>query len=448
MLPKAFLARMKELLGGDYPAFLQSMETGPVRALRVNFLKTSSVPADIETKPLPFSGGGYIFSRDSVGHHPLHHAGAFYVQDPSAISTVAAASPVLRRGMRVLDLCAAPGGKSTQLAGMLQGTGVLVANEISGERCRILRQNIERMGVKNAVITSFDAQRIAAYYPDFFDFVLVDAPCSGEGMFRKYPEAVKEWSEENVTMCARRQKEILENAAKTVAGGGYLLYSTCTFSLEENEQVVHWFLTEHPDFSLLPVAADVAAVTAEGISVGGRDLSAARRFYPHLFSGEGQFFCLMQRSGGMRGKEQFPSALRSLTGEEKKAAEAFFADAFGDIPQEMAALRDDVVLLSEEVSCCPSGALSCGVPAGKVIKGRLVPHHHLFSAYGKNFQRRVDLPLEDPACAAYLRGEGFLLTGAPGNGWCAVEIDTVPCGGGKIVNGYLKNHYPKGLRER
>lgn len=323
MLPKAFLARMKELLGGDYPAFLQSMETGPVRALRVNFLKTSSVPADIETKPLPFSGGGYIFSRNFVGHHPLHHAGAFYVQDPSAISTVAAANPVLRRGMRVLDLCAAPGGKSTQLAGMLQGTGVLVANEISGERCRILRQNMERMGVKNAVITSFDAQRIAAYYPDFFDFVLVDAPCSGEGMFRKYPEAVKEWSEENVTMCARRQKEILENAAKTVAGGGYLLYSTCTFSLEENEQVVHWFLTEHPDFSLLPVAADVAAVTAEGISVGGRDLSAARRFYPHLFSGEGQFFCLMQRSGGMRGKEQFPSALRSLTGEEKKAAEAF-----------------------------------------------------------------------------------------------------------------------------
>lgn len=447
MLPKAFLSRMHSLLGTDYPAFLQSMEEAPVRGLRVNPLKAFSTPADIETKPLPFFGGGYIFSADFIGHHPLHHAGAFYVQDPSAISTVAAAGHVLRRGMRILDLCAAPGGKSTQLAGVLQGTGMLVANEISKERCRILRQNIERMGVKNAVVTSFDSEKIAGYYPDFFDFVLVDAPCSGEGMFRKYPEAVQEWSEENVAMCARRQKKILSDAAGTVAGGGYLLYSTCTFSIEENEQVIHWFLSEHPEFTLLPVSSNVSAVTSDGISVGGRDLSAARRFYPHLFPGEGQFMCLMQRSAGLRGEAQFRNVLRPLSKEEEKVVTAFFADTFGDTPQELAVLRDDVVLLCDGMDGCPDGAFCCGVPVGNVVKGRLVPHHHLFSAYGGDFRRKVDLPVGNPLCRAYLRGEGFSWESDTGNGWCAVHIDGVPCGGGKIVDGYVKNHYPKGLRE-
>ena len=233
MIPEAFLHRMRAQLGAAYPTFLQAMEDMPVRALRLNPLKHAefSVLADIQTKPLPFSGGGYIFSCEGIGRHPMHHAGAFYVQDPSAISTVSAAAHVLKPGMRVLDLCAAPGGKSTQLAGILDGTGMLVSNEISRDRCRILRQNIERMGVRNAVVTSMDSSKIAETFPSFFDFVLVDAPCSGEGMFRKYPEAVQEWSVENVAMCAARQKEILENAAKTVAGGGYLLYSTCTFSL-------------------------------------------------------------------------------------------------------------------------------------------------------------------------------------------------------------------------
>ncbi len=449
-IPRAFLSRMQKLLGGGYPDFLQAMESAPVRALRGNPLKCTalSAPADIQTEPLPFSGGGRVFFSDAIGRHPLHHAGAFYVQDPSAISTVAAASQVLRPGMRILDLCAAPGGKSTQLAGILHGTGMLVANEISKERCRILRQNIERMGVQNAVITSLNSEKILAYYPAFFDFVLVDAPCSGEGMFRKYPEAVAEWSEENVAMCAARQKKILADAAGTVAGGGYLLYSTCTFSLEENEQVIHWFLDEHPEFTLAPVSSDVAAVTADGISVGGRDLSAARRFYPHMAPGEGQFICLLQRSGELRGTVRFRDVLRSLSQEEEKAAKAFFTDAFGYVPPRLCGLRDDVVLPSDEMDGCPPGAFCCGVPAGSVVKGRLVPHHHLFSAYGRSFRRRVDLASASPQCSAYLRGEGFVWDAAMDNGWCAVHIDGIPCGGGKIVNGYVKNHYPKGLREK
>ncbi|MCI8611398.1 MAG: hypothetical protein HFE66_05715 [Clostridiales bacterium] len=447
-IPKAFLSRMQTLLGEAYPAFLREMENAPVRALRGNPLKCTafSAPTDIETEPLPFSGGGYIFYSDSIGRHPLHHAGAFYVQDPSAISTVAAVTSLLRPGMRILDLCAAPGGKCTQLAGALHETGMLVANEISRERCRILRQNIERMGVRNAVVTSLDSEKILAYYPSFFDFVLVDAPCSGEGMFRKYPEAVEEWSEDNVVMCARRQKKILADAAGTVVGGGYLLYSTCTFSLEENEQVIHWFLETHPEFTLRPVSADVAAVTANGISVGGQDLSAARRFYPHLISGEGQFLCLLQKEDGLRGETQFQNALRPLTKEEEKAARVFFTDALGYIPQRLSGLRDNVVWIPDGMDGCPPGAFCCGVPVGNVTKGRLIPHHHLFSAYGGKFLRKVDLPAASPQCGAYLRGEGFLWDDGVDNGWCAVHIDGIPCGGGKIVDGYVKNHYPKGLR--
>lgn len=449
-IPGAFLSRMQTLLGGDYPDFLQAMESAPVRALRENPLKCTalSAPADIQTKPLPFSGGGLIFFSDAIGRHPLHHAGAFYVQDPSAISTVCAASHVLCPGMRILDLCAAPGGKSTQLAGILHGTGMLIANEISKERCRILRQNIERMGVQNAVVTSMDAEKILAYYPGFFDFVLVDAPCSGEGMFRKYPEAVAQWSEENVTMCAARQKKILADAAGTVAGGGYLLYSTCTFSLEENEQVIEWFLEKYPEFTIVPVASDIAAVTADGISVGRRDLSAARRFYPHLAPGEGQFLCLMQRSGALRGTVQFRDVLRPLSGEEEAVARAFFLDAFGYVPRRMAGLRDEIVLLSDALEECPPGAFCCGVPAGSVMKERLIPHHHLFSAYGASFRRKVDVPSASSQCSAYLRGEGFVWDADVDNGWCAVHIDGIPCGGGKIVNGFVKNHYPKGLREK
>ncbi len=447
-IPEAFLSRMQKLLGEDYPAFLREMENAPVRALRGNPLKCAafSAPADIETEPLPFLGGGYIFYSDSIGRHPLHHAGAFYVQDPSAISTVAAAASVLRPGMRVLDLCAAPGGKCTQLAGALHGTGMLVANEISRERCRILRQNIERMGVQNAVVTSLDSEKILAYYPAFFDFVLVDAPCSGEGMFRKYPEAVEEWSEDNVAMCASRQRKILDDAAGVVAGGGYLLYSTCTFSLEENEQMICCFLETHPEFSLLPVSAEVAAVTAAGISVGGRNLSAARRFYPHLTSGEGQFMCLLQKDEGLRGNAQFQDTLRPLTKEEEKAIQVFFSNTLGYTPPRLAGLRDDVMWLSNEIDGCPSGAFCCCVPVGSVTKGRLVPHHHLFSAYGGEFLRKVDLPAHSPQCGAYLRGEGFVWDDGADNGWCAVHIDGIPCGGGKIVDGYVKNHYPKGLR--
>lgn len=448
MIPEAFLHRMRAQLGAEYPAFVQSIEEMPVRALRLNPLKHAehSAIADIQTKPLPFSGGGYIFSCDGIGRHPMHHAGAFYVQDPSAISTVSAAAHVLKPGMRVLDLCAAPGGKSTQLAGMLDGTGMLVSNEISRDRCRILRQNIERMGVRNAVVTSMDSSKIAKTFPSFFDFVLVDAPCSGEGMFRKYPEAVREWSEENVIMCVDRQKKILENAAKTVAGGGHLLYSTCTFSLEENEQVLDWFLSAHPDFVMLPVATDVAVVTADGISVRGRDFSEARRFYPHVSAGEGQFLCLMHRQGDLRESVLFRNDLRQLSKEETKAAESFFMDAFGYVPEHLTGLREDIILLSNGIEGCPVGAFCCGVPVGKAVKGRLVPHHHLFSAYGEKFRRKVDLPADSSWCAAYLRGEGFVWENGAENGWCAVLIDGIPCGGGKIVNGYVKNHYPKGLR--
>ena len=197
---------------------------------------------------------------------------------------------------------------------------------------------------------------------------------------------------------------------------------------------------------MIPVAADVSAVTADGISVGGRDYSAARRFYPHVSAGEGQFLCLMRRQGDLREGALFRNDLRQLSKEELKAAESFFMDTVGYVPERLAGLREDVILLSDGIEGCPAGAFCCGVPVGRTVKGRLVPHHHLFSAYGACFRRKVDLLISSPQCAAYLRGEGFVWEEAVENGWCAVFFDGIPCSGGKIVNGYVKNHYPKGLR--
>lgn len=271
MIPEAFLARMSTLPGLDFSAFYKALEKPPVRALRVNPVKTDEktlLPLlPFATEPLTFLPGAFLAGADKVGALPAHHAGMFYMQDPSAISAVAAVP--LKAGIRAIDLCAAPGGKTTQIAAAIGESGVLVANEYVPARCRILQGNVERLGLSNTVVTNLDTGALAYFYGSYFDFVAADAPCSGEGMFRKYEVAPEEWSPENVALCAARQKEILENAARLTRPGGMLLYSTCTFSVEENEANVDAFLTGHPDFHLIPAAPAVAAVTADGIAFPG-----------------------------------------------------------------------------------------------------------------------------------------------------------------------------------
>ncbi len=432
------------MLGEEYDAFIAALEKDEaVRSLRVNKIKCLAQHfeeiCDFKIDPIEHIAFAYRFYEDKIGGNPLHHAGAFYVQDPSAMLPVAAAKGIIWPGMKVLDMCAAPGGKTTQLASLLLSEGCLVANEKVTSRARILQGNVERMGIKNAVVINCSPDVVAKNYKKCFDFVLCDAPCSGEGMFRKYENAAEEWSEENVQLCAERQKEILHYAAKTVAGGGYLMYSTCTFSKEENEDVISEFLEDHSSFEIVPIDEDVKAVTSEGIG-----MPEARRFYPHKADGEGQFLCLMRKKEGEKADISFDDNLRKLKKEEKSVCEEFLVDTLGFVPDDIRMLRDNAVIA--DGLAAPDGTFSCGVTLGEVTKGRLIPHHHYFSAYGAEMLRKVDLQLNDPRLIAYLRGEGF--NAEVENGWCAVTVCGIAIGGGKAVNGYVKNHYPKGLRLR
>ncbi|MBR6676835.1 MAG: methyltransferase domain-containing protein [Clostridia bacterium] len=454
-LPEEFKKRMKALLGDDYEAFISSFEEkDAVRALRVNTLKMTEADfiasSGLTLSPLSFAKCGYIFTEEKVGGHALHHAGAFYVQDPGAMCSVAAIDHVIRPDMRVLDICAAPGGKSSQLLTYLKD-GLLVSNEIDRKRCRILRSNLERMGAQRVTLTNTDAKSLADTFGGIFDLVVCDAPCSGEGMMRKYDEAIDEWSVENVLMCAERQKEILESAADCVAPDGYLLYSTCTFSLEENEMTVDSFLTRHTDFSIVPVRAEAKAATADGVSFEGaaHEMNECRRFYPHISDGEGQFLCLMKRDTGAevyvpkKKKKTKEKPASPLSKEEKQAVERFFADNIYDFTYHSFEKIGDTIMMSDDLLRHPAEVVA-GVAVGSVIKGRLEPHHHLFSALGQDFKRKICLSSDSAEARAYLSGE--VIDTDEKNGWCAVLIDGCPVGGGKAVDGKVKNHYPKGLR--
>lgn len=453
MLPEKFCRRMQALLGEEYPAFLAAMESEAERALHVNTAKMKTekfcalFPGALA--PLSYMPDGFLFRQEKIGLHPLHRAGAFYVQDPGAMATVAAA-PV-KRGFRVADFCAAPGGKSFQLSLLAGEDGFLLSNEYDIGRCRVLGGNLERLGCRNVVVTNTDTATLAAFYPSFFDLVLVDAPCSGEGMFRKYGHAGEEWSEGEVLACAARQGEILDNAAKTVAGGGYLLYSTCTFSQEENEMTVDRFLIRHPDFSVLPVKEEVRALTADGITFPGAafpgSLAKARRFYPHRAKGEGQFICLLQRHQDAPRKEapSFRDASISLNREEEETARAFIRDLL-PFPNGFTLRKtgDKIFLLRDGVALPPRFVYAAGCALGEYRKGRIEPHHQFFSAFGGDFFRKIDFMPGEERLAAYLRGETFEAPLA--NGFAAVTVAGCALGGVKVTDGIAKNRYPKGLR--
>lgn len=449
MIPEQFLNRMRTMPHLDFDAFCAALETPAVRALRVNTLKTDAetlLPLlPFEAAPLPFGKDAYYATADKVGALAAHHAGMLYMQDPSAISAVAAATP--ESGARVIDLCAAPGGKSTQLAAAIAPDGVLVSNEYVPSRCRILQGNVERMGARHAIVTNLDTAVLADFYGAYFDLVVADVPCSGEGMFRKYEVASEEWSVENVAMCAARGFEILENAAKLVAPNGKLLFSTCTFSPEENECNVDRFLSAHSDFSLVPVAPEVESNTADGVSFEGlsQDMTLCRRFWPHLSPGEGQFVALLQRNGDVPVGTPRDAAAAP---DKKTAAIAwqFLDEVLSARPDgRLVQLRDDLYL-APDIPIPSRGVFAPGVCIGTLTKGRIVPHHQLFSAYGGDFRRTLSLSHGDARIAQYLRGEEIAAPELKSNGFTAVLYEGAPLGGGKAVDGRLKNAYPKGLR--
>ena len=447
MLPERFKERMKDMLGNEYPIFEAALGEENVRAIRINESKIS-VPdflsaTKLTLSQIPYAHDGFIpESAEGIGRSPEHHSGMFYVQDPGAMATVKALN--IQRGWRVLDACSAPGGKASQLASAIGDEGFLLANEYVPKRAKIIVSNFERLGIKNAVVTSLDTAKLKDMFSSYFDLVLCDAPCSGEGMFRKYDEALTEWSEENVRLCADRQSEILNNLAGLVRNGGYLLYSTCTYSKEENEGVVSDFLASHKDFSLCCVSEKLRSATADGLD----GLNDTRRFYPHLTKGEGQFIALMKRD---ENTDSLPTILYkekviSPSKDELAVVKKFICDNIkGEISGRLIKWGEYIALIPHDLPLPPYSVFMPGVILGEVKKNNFFPHHQFFSAYGKRFVRQENLTKDDGKTEKYLRGEEIDST-IEANGWCCVTYEGATLGGGKISGGKIKNHYPKGLR--
>ena len=477
-LPIEFEKKMKAFLGNEWDDFLYSYDNNRFQALRFNTIKVQSTEERMRIlkvlgissdKKVSWADEAYYFDENvRPGKHPYHEMGLYYIQEPSAMSAAALLAP--KPGMRVLDLCAAPGGKSTQLATYLGDSGLLVSNEINTQRSRILSQNIERMGIKNAIVTNEDSFVLASHFPGFFNAIQVDAPCSGEGMFRKLPEAIEQWSMENVAICAARQKEILDNAAVMLKPGGVIVYSTCTFSKEENEDVIEYFLERHPDFTL----------------------EEMERFWPHKVDGEGHFVAKLVRRGSVNelgadydvcedscnkvedtglkvdrktkknknSKNRKNKTKPALTKENMKLLTEFIDET---ISEDMAAWikNSRLVMFGEQLYRLPDMEVDikglkvqrAGLHIGEFKKQRFEPSHSLALALKLNDAKNlVKLTCDNPQTIGFFNGQSVVLsdeqTAECKKGWALVCVDGYTAGWGKVNGTQVKNHYPKGLRNK
>lgn len=425
--PPSWIGQLKPLLGDQLPDFLRCLDDEPVRGLR---MRPGLPAADDALSPVPWAENAwYLPLSSNAGAVPLHEAGAYYLQEPSAMAAAAALRP--GPGDRVLDLCAAPGGKSTQLAAYMQGEGVLVCNEPVPARAKILSRNIERMGVPNAVVISALPETISPLWPGFFDKILVDAPCSGEGMFRRHPETRSEWRESAPAGCAQRQRRILEEAARMLRPGGRMAYSTCTMNETENEGVIEGFLARHKDFYLVPFQLP-------GLPACGGTL----RLWPHLIRGEGHFVALMEKQEEEKNLSPRPETFSLPAKGDLSLAEAFLSDHYSQPPRPNACFAGRIAAAPKD---CPPlkgvKALRLGLHLGEA-RGKLFFPDHALALWRSPLPA---LPVTQEEAAAYQRGETLI---APPSlkGFCAPTLSGLALGWGKASDGQIKNHYPKGLR--
>ncbi len=451
-LPKDFENRMKNMLADEYDEFEKSFcAPDNHTAIRINTSKAGAREAVLkiigDRDRVEWCEDGYYIDKSVIsGNHPYHTAGLFYFQEPSALSAVEALD--IKPDDKVLDLCAAPGGKSTQAGAKLVG-GLLVANEISAKRAQILAENIERFGIRNVLVTNENPSRLEKHFENYFDKIIVDAPCSGEGMFRKEPQAVDEWSAEHTVSCAQRQLLILNSAEKMLAPNGYIVYSTCTFAPCENEGVVSEFLAAHSDFEL----ADIPKLSMLSGGVGEwadseRDMTAARRIFPHRQKGEGHFVALLKKNGGVRCPQKKTNAAKAdvnlksaLSLYRKFESETLAASFDGDF----ALFGENLYLLPNGISCVDKiKTVRAGLHLGVCKKNRFEPSHALCLALGKElFKNSVNYECGSAELDAYMRGETLESDIV---GWVGVLADGYPIGWGKGSGGVIKNHFPKYLR--
>lgn len=447
LLPEKFEIRMKNMLKTEYSDFLRALTDTPVYSgIRVNTKKQDAgeyIKREFgKLENIPWCADGFYADKSQIsGRHPYHTAGLFYFQEPSAMSVVSAFS--VNKDDYILDLCAAPGGKATQAGALLGEDGLLIANEINKSRSNILADNIDRFGIKNCIVTNETPQRLAEKYPNFFDKIIVDAPCSGEGMFRKEPQAVTEWSIEHTISCGERQKHILDCAFKMLRSGGYLVYSTCTFAPEENEKICAYILKNHNAKLIAPENLDMLSHGRTEWSDSEFDMDNTRRIFPHKNKGEGHFIALFHSLD-----EKTPREIKV-----KKTVKSDSEKLYREFEKEFlnVTLNGEFCLFCEQLYLKPKNididkikTIRAGLPLGVCRKGRFEPSWALCLALTKNdIKNTLDFRADSEKLKSYMMGQTLECSK---KGWCAVTVDGYPLGWGKASGGVLKNHFPKYLR--
>ena len=454
-LPENFISKMKASLGDEYPLFEASFNDNQSKGVHLNtkFVDNETFEnLGLGFEKLPYGSNLYKSSYEKIGSNPLSHAGIVYSQDPGAMMPVAGFKYPLPDRAIVLDMCSAPGGKTSQLVNMLDDTSIVIANEVNPARNKILQSNIERMGYKNVIVTKMYSEDIASYFHSAFDLILVDAPCSGEGMFRKYPESINEWSPENVIMCSERQRGIVSDVYNALKPGGYLIYSTCTYSKEENEDIVNFLISDF-DMELMDVSEDIIPFSRSYMNDSN---NPGRHFYPHISYGEGQYMCILRKKGELTKNSSYPIKLKALNSKEL----SLIGDAlknnkklvmqngikYYSLNQSVIAIPDEIIIDNTLPFIIPNKSVErLFTIAGVFEKNRFTPHHNLFKAYSHLFDNKLDLEPDDDNLLKYLKGEEIYNESAA-NGYGVITCKNAPIGGYKASGGRLKNHYPKGLR--
>lgn len=448
-LPEEFLERMKKLVGTQYDAFINSYDTEINSGIRINTLKCKDVYKTAEIlnadEKIDWCSCGFYADKTKInGKHPYHAAGAFYFQEPSAMC--AAEGLPLCDNPHILDLCAAPGGKTTQIAARMKNRGLLISNEIISKRASILSENVERLGLTNTIVTNESPSSLAERFPLFFDGIIVDAPCSGEGMFRKEPQAAEEWSVAHTLSCAVRQKNILDDAYRMLKPGGYIMYSTCTFSYDENESVVR-YMVEKYGMEVCDIPALSMLSSGKGYFPGA---DKCRRIYPHIQKGEGHFAALLKKTeqcempskkkekkNAKKNDTELSNAVKLYREFEKKTLKTACEGEF-------VLFGDKLYLIPEKINTDRIKILRCGLFLGTVKRNRFEPSHSLSHAYPiENYINTVDFNIDSPELKKYMLGD---IINASVTGWCVIAVDGMPVGWGKASGGIVKNHYPKRLR--
>ncbi|WCK55696.1 RsmB/NOP family class I SAM-dependent RNA methyltransferase [Aneurinibacillus sp. Ricciae_BoGa-3] len=455
-LPQAFIERMERLLGGDFPAFVASYDQPRRQGLRANRLKIDAAELkkrlNTELSPVAWTVDGFYYPQGfRPAKHPYYHAGLYYIQEPSAMAPAVILNP--SPGERVLDLCAAPGGKTVQLAAALGNSGILVTNDNNPNRVKALVKNVERYGLTRTIVTNETPDKLAAVFGEYFDRVLVDAPCSGEGMFRKEPDMIKSWSPSTVEACTSMQQPILEDAARMLKAGGWLLYSTCTFAPEENEQMIASFLETHPEFTLMPIPMHAGwdAGRPEWTNEGNKQLKNTVRLWPHKINGEGHYLALLQKQREQRDK---PAHIQERRINERELEDfyAFVQDTlpnwngFKDPGVRLTLHEDRLFLTPAEAPPLHSLRLARqGWLLGSFKKKRFEPSQAFaMGITASDAVKVVRFIPDDPNVIRYLKGETLMIQAD--KGWNLVCLDNFPLGWAKGAGGMLKNMYPPGWR--